>query len=181
MKLERLEKLPFLTGRSVGGKTHFENEKKNMLKKKLNQQASTLQNRCMDAEMKELLDHLKEEKAKKEALKTKMKEMLDQELDNLREERIKEQQLKFEMDQQTIPLQRHNEVKWNLHTEIKVLVDHLREEKVKKEQLRIEMMNQLDAKKEELRMLQLEKMRVDKEKEALQIEVHLNDLCNGPL
>ena len=72
MKLERLEKLPFLTGRSVGGKTHFENEKKNMLKKKLNQQASTLQNRCMDAEMKELLeqlDHLKEEKAKREALK----------------------------------------------------------------------------------------------------------------
>ena len=91
--------------------------------------------------------------------KKKMKEMLDQELDNLREERIKEQQLKFEMDQQTIPLQRHNEVKWNLHTEIKVLVDHLREEKVKKEQLKIEMMNQLDAKKEELRILHLEKMK----------------------
>ena len=88
-----------------------------------------------------------------------MKEMLDQELDNLREERIKEQQLKIEMDQQTIPLQRHNEVKWNLHTEIKVLVDHLREEKVKKEQLKIEMKNQLDAKKEELRILHLEKMK----------------------
>ena len=82
--------------------------------------------------------------------------------------------------QQTIALECHNEIKGILHTEIKVLVSHLREEKVKKEQLRIEMKNQLDAKKEELRMLQLEKMKVDKEKEALQIEVHLNDLCNGP-
>ena len=87
VKLERLEKLPFLPG----GQIHLEIQEKNILKEKLKQETMASkelreektfmlmkmeeideQKRCVETAMNDLLEHLEEEKAKKEQLKIEM-------------------------------------------------------------------------------------------------------------
>ena len=149
VKLERLEKLPFLPG----GQIQLESQKKNILQERLKQE--TMASRELREEKKFMLTEMEVIDEQKRCVETAMNDLLE----HLEEEKAKKEQMKIEMDQKNSTLE-------NLKIEMNQQTRAL-------EQLKIESKKKIEYMEEELRKADKEKENAVEEKEAILLEVEL--------